>query len=245
MKKVCIHILHFKILILFGIIVLMVSCGKENGDIITQDIDLPTFNSIELNAVFDVEIMEDEHFTLQIIGVQGVTQDLTYKVENQKLILDNVSSNLWLHPKNDPPKLIIMGKGITLIEANETCNIKSLNTITTDTFGILLGSKLNIASLQLDCKLFYYWNTSPLGGMLTLKGKSDAIQIYNGELMAVDASEFPCDIATVENGSKADVRVFVRKRLDYSISGTGNIYVSGNPTEIVPGHLSSTGILIQ
>jgi hypothetical protein len=166
-------------------------------------------------------------------------------VQNQKLIISNRKSSLWTRPKTDPPKLIISGKGLTRIEAKETCTIKSLNTITTETFGILLGGKLNIAELMLDCKNVYYWNTSPVGGKLVLKGKAENVAIYNGALMEVDAVELPCDLATVYNGSKSDVHVFVRSKLDYSISGTGNIYLSGSPGEIVAGELYSTGRLIQ
>ncbi len=97
----------------------------------------------------------------------------------------------------------------------------------------------------MDCDLFYYWNSSPNGGQLTLKGYSELVGIYNSTLMAVDASQLVCDFATVENGSKAAIHVFVLKKLDYSINGTGNIYLSGNPNEIVAHKLTSTGRLIQ
>lgn len=239
--------LTYYLIILFlpGILFTCESCGKGDDEIILQQFDLPAFDSIELDAVFDVEIIEDEHYSLQITGTADVTKDLTYKIQNEKLIITNSNIKLWTHPKTNPPKLTISCKGLTRIEAKETCNIKSLNTITTETFGILLGGKLNIAELMLDCKNFYYWNTSPVGGRLTLKGKADNIAIYNGALMEVDADEFPCDLATVYNGSKSDVHVFVRQKLDYSISGTGNIYLSGNPAEIVAGELYSTGRLIR
>ncbi|MBK9983099.1 MAG: DUF2807 domain-containing protein [Saprospiraceae bacterium] len=232
-------------LLLSWILFSCVSCGKGDDELIVHQYDLPAFNSLQLDAVFDVEIIEDEHFSLQITGAAEVTRDLTYEVQNEKLIITNSNAKLWTHPKLDPPKLTISGTGLTRIEATETCNIKSLNTITTETFGILLGGKLNFADLMVDCKSFYYWNTSPVGGRLILHGKAENIAIYNGALMEVDADNFPCNVATVYNGSKSDVHVFVRQKLDYSITGTGNIYLSGNPGEIVAGELYSTGRLIK
>ncbi|MEP6794856.1 MAG: DUF2807 domain-containing protein [Saprospiraceae bacterium] len=236
---------YFIILLFTGIHFICTSCGKGDDELVVQNFELPAFNSIVLDAVFDVEIIEDGHFSLQITGTEEVIKDLTYTVQNSKLIITNSNSKLWTHPKTSPPKLTITGTGLTRIEAKETCNIKSLNTITTDTFGILLGGKLNIAELILDCTNFYYWNTSPVGGKLTLKGKAVNVAIFNGALMEVDAYELPCDVATVYNGSKSDVHVFVRKKLDYSIAGTGNIYLLGNPGEIIVGELYSTGRLIQ
>jgi hypothetical protein len=236
---------YFIILLFTGIQFICISCGKNNDELIVQDFDLPAFDSLVLDAVFEVEILEDEHFSLRITGTAEVIKDLSYTVQNGKLTITNSNSKLWTHPKTNPPILLISGHGLTRIEAKETCNIKTLNTITTASFGILLGGKLNIADLMLDCTNFYYWNTSPVGGRLTLKGKTDNLAIYNGALMEVDANEFPCNLATVYNGSKSDVHVFVRQHLDYSIAGTGNIYLSGNPTEIVAGELYSTGRLIK
>jgi Putative auto-transporter adhesin, head GIN domain len=240
-----IRYINFIILLFLGIQFICTSCGKGEDELVVQNFDLPAFDSLILDAVFDVEIVEDEHFSLRITGTAEVIKDLTYTVQNDKLTITNSNSKLWTHPKTNPPILRISGKGLTRIEAKETCNIKTLNTITTTSFGILLGGKLNIADLMLDCTNFYYWNTSPVGGRLTLKGKTDNLAIYNGALMEVDAIEFPCDVATVYNGSKSDVHVFVRNRLDYSISGTGNIYLSGHPGEILAGALYSTGRLIQ
>lgn len=245
MKLILIRNVYFIILLCIGIHFICTSCGKGDDEVMVQKFDLPAFDSLVLDAVFDVEIVEDEHFSLQITGTEEVIQDLTYTVQNNKLTITNSNSKLWTHPKNNPPILLISGNGLTQIRVTETCNIKTLNTITTPSFGILLGGKLNIADLTLDCKNFYYWNISPVGGRLTLKGKTDNLAIYNGALMEVDANEFPCDVATVYNGSKSDVHVFVRQRLDYSIAGTGNIYLSGHPGEIVAGDLYSTGRLIQ
>jgi len=234
-----------KISILFTATLVLISCGKNNGEIITTNHDLSPFHSIELNGVFDVELIEDNHFSIQISGSDAVTKDLTFEVVDQLLNIDNTDTKLWLNPKLDPPLLTISGKGLKFIDVNETCNIKTLNTITTDTFGIVLGGKLNIATIDLDTKWFYYWNTAPNGGKVTLTGKAGYVQIYNSTLMSVDASQLPCDGATVETNSKSDVRVFVRNKLEYSITGTGNIYLKGNPSEIIPGELASTGRLIH
>src|SRR6188508_2147578 len=152
-----------KIFILFMASLIMLSCGKDNSEIIIHNHDLSPFNYIELNAVFDVDLIEADHYSLQVNGTSDVIEDLTFEVVDHRLIINNSNTKLWTNPKNDPPLLTISGKGLTRIEVNETCNIKTLNTITTDTFGILLGGKLNMANIDLDTKWFYYWNSAPNG----------------------------------------------------------------------------------
>jgi hypothetical protein len=131
------------------------------------------------------------------------------------------------------------------VNATETCNIQSLNTITSDTFGLTLGGKLSIARFQLDCILSYYYGTGPVGGEIMFEGRTDNIRIYTGSLMAINARGLMTNFALVENSSKSDVSIFVNTKLDYSIRGTGNIYLYGNPADVVAGELISTGRLIR
>ncbi len=117
------------IMILIGSWLSMISCGKENGLIVSESYELTSFDTLELNAVFNVEIIEGESYSLQIKGEQELTEDLSYTVENNRLRIDNKNIKLWMHPKNDPLLLTITCKGLTRIDVNETCNIKTLNTI--------------------------------------------------------------------------------------------------------------------
>ena len=52
-------------------------------------------------------------------------------------------------------------------------------------------------------------------------------------------------VASVENNSKGDCKIHCLSKLTYSILGSGNIYLTGNPPEIIKLEESSTGQLIQ
>ena len=62
--------------------------------------------------------------------------------------------------------------------------------------------------------------------------------------MAINASEFNSNYATVYNLSKGDCIVNCLVKFKYKILGEGNIYLKGNPPEIVNENLNSTGKLI-
>ena len=230
--------------ICFWFLATMSSCSI-NDDPFYAEYTLEPFDTLFLNASFEVTLKQGDHFGIEVSGATEVTESISYQVNDRTLLLDNKDGALWKHPKLDPPTVIITFKTLSRIHAEETCNIVSADTIHMDTLGLTLGSKLNQANLQLDCELFYYWNTSPIGGQIILSGRADYVRFYNGSLMAIRADQLKTHSAIVVNGSKSDVHVFTDQQLIYSITGTGNIYLTGSPADIQAGPITSTGKLIQ
>ena len=120
-----------------------------------------------------------------------------------------------------------------------------MSPITSTEFGLVLTGKSNQANLELNGNIFYYWNNFPTGGKLTLSGKTEILKIWNFDLMSVDAKNLTSKYAIVENSSKGDCAVTVLNKLEYKISGEGNIQLYGEPSEIIETGLFSTGRLIQ
>lgn len=235
------HITSY-IFLIFSICFL--SCRK--GDIeLSKTIALPYFERIELNEVFEVYLTQDTTFSLQIECIDKSMDKIKYSVENNILTIDNKTKYKWLHPKDNKVKLYIHVDKIKSITANETCYIKTTNPIISNEFGLILKSKLNNANIELNCNSFYYWNNHPCGGELVLRGKTESLKIWNFALMAVDATNLLTKYALIENSSKSDCKVNVLQHLDYSIFGTGNIYLYGNPKEIKLHNQTSTGKLIK
>jgi hypothetical protein len=63
--------------------------------------------------------------------------------------------------------------------------------------------------------------------------------------VSFDGSALNADYAAIENNARSDCHVFVNKKIEYSIRGIGNIYLRGNPAEIVLHEQTSSGSLIQ
>jgi len=222
----------------------LMSCSI-NTDPYSFEASLDPFDSLYLNSVFDVILHQGDHFGIQIHGAQEISESVTYHIERRTLFIDNNDGPLWKHPELEPPTLDITFPTLSLVHAEETCHISTADTIRMDTFGLTLGSKLNFADLKLDCGLIYYWNSSPLGGQIILSGQTDFVRFYSGSLMAIDASQLKAHDALVANGSKLDIHVYADQHLYYSITGVGNIYLTGNPGSIDVGPITSTGRLIQ
>ena len=150
-----------------------------------------------------------------------------------------------MHPSNNKIKVRLHTNGLHMIQANETCNIRSTNALTSDEIGMIMTSKLNEADLQLDCNTFYYWNNFPCGGKITLSGQVNDLKLWNVALMAVDAKALTCQTALVENASKGDCKLTCLQQITCALKGEGNIYLWGNPPSITVTEQSASGKLIK
>jgi hypothetical protein len=205
---------------------------------------LGEFDSLELNSVFDVYLIQGTENSIKIEGAKKILENIDYTITNNTLTIINNYKGNWIHPKNNKIKLTITVNQISKISANETCNIKTVNTLISDEIGLILTSKLNEATLDIQCNTFYYWNNFPCGGRIKLSGTTNELKLWNVALMAIDAYELIANNVLIDNASKGDCKVNASQSLTYSIKGEGNIYVKGNPATIVKVEESSTGKLI-
>jgi hypothetical protein len=210
----------------------------------SKEIALEDFDTLTLNSVFEVYLIQGTENKIKLEGAENILKKVEINNSNKTLKLINTYKANWLHPSNNKIKIYLTIKNIRRINANETCNIQSMNTIIGNEIGVVLTSKYNQANLDLDCNTFYYWNNFPTGGNVKLSGKTKELKILNVALMAIDARDLVADYVSITNTSKGDCKVTCRQRISYKIAGTGNIYLNGNPSLIEKIEGSSTGKLI-
>ncbi len=212
--------------ILIGIV--LISCKKNNPET-TISSELDAFSEIELNNNFDVYLIEDSVFFIEIKGYLKTISKVTYSIESGVLKIDNEMKYKFTRPKTNKVSLYIHSKPLSKVTANETCYIRTITPITSTKFGLIFKSKSNFAELELNGENFYYWNNYPCGGKLTLSGSIEELSLWNTALMSVDAKNLLTQYALVENSAKGICEVNVSNKLEYSISGDGNIELYGNP----------------
>lgn len=227
---------------LFFSLAFIISCNKEKID--TKTIVLDDFNTIILNSSFDIILSKSTTNYIEISADENMIEDIVIEdYLTDTLMIKNEFRRKWLHPKTNTPKLTIYYKSISLIKANSTCYIETNNPIKEDYFGLILSAKTNTAYLELDCKNLYYWNNYPCGGLLTLYGKADHIQLWNDALMSINAENLVAKKAFIDNTSKGDIQVNVTDSLTYNIYGSGNIILSNTTEVIKKEEVTGTGSL--
>ncbi len=225
-------------------VLLSVSCKKSMENVAVEK-SLDEFDTLTVNSVFDVRITQGTTNTIRLEGAKKIIENVEILVENNTLTLTNNFKSNWLYPKKNKVVVHLTTNGLTRINSNETSNIQTTNALTGNEIGLVMTSKLNEANLEIDCNSFYFWNNFPCGGKVILKGNTYELKVWNYALMAVEASDLVTQVASVENNSKGDCKIHCLSKLTYSILGSGNIYLTGNPPEIIKLEESSTGQLIQ
>lgn len=225
---------------------LILSCERDEQTESTHFQQLSPFHTVELNSVFDVYLIQDSAFSLKIVADDAVIKNVVVSLEEGILRVTNGSNVKWLNPETNKVKLYITANRLSEIQPNETCMIKSLNPIISDDFRVVMGHHPKLAELDLELNnsTFYYWNNHQCGGKLTLRGKTGDLVAYTFGYMAVDAAGLSADRALIENNSKADCRVWVNDKIEYSIRGLGDIYLHGRPDEVIQNEQTSEGELI-
>lgn len=231
-------------IILLFLISAFVSCKKESMKPSFKEEKLEEFDTLIFNSVFDVEIAQGNENSIRLEGADKILKDISYSIENNTFSIVNNYKNSWLRPEKSRIKVLVITNGLNLIVANETCNIKTTTPLTGDEIGVILKSKMNEATVNINCNTFYFWNNFPTGGKITVNGTVNEIKIWNCALMTVDAYNCLANTGIVENSSKGDCKINCSQILTYKIEGEGNIYLKGNPMEIEKLEETSSGELI-
>jgi len=236
-------ILKFFVAITFALPVF--SCENENPQESKFTYELQPFDEIRVNNYFHIYLKQDSVYSITMTGDKDILEGVRFSVENRILSLSHESCKLWLKPDNHEVGIYVSADRLKKIEVNETCYIETVNPIISNEFGVIKGYRYFEARLELDCNNFYFWNGSPCGGKLTLAGKTLSLAIWNYIIMSVDAGNLIAEYAYIENHSTGDCIVRVNESLEYGIYGEGNIYLYGQPDQIILREKTSTGKLIR
>jgi hypothetical protein len=225
----------------------LLSCEEQEYKEANYYEDLLPFHSVELNSVFDVYLIQDSIYSLKITADEAVIENIVFSIEEGILRIENTSNLKWLNPETNKVKLYIRANRLREIFPNETCYIKSVNPIISEEFRVVMGHHPKLAELDLEVNsgTLFYWNNHQCGGKLTVRGKTRVLNAYTFGYMSVDAVGLSADFAVIENNSKADFKVWVNDTIHCSIGGVGNIYLYGNPDEVLLYEQTSEGKLIR
>jgi hypothetical protein len=232
-----------KLYFLTGFVILFSNCS--NPEPVTLIRELPAFNQINLNSVYDVVLIQGTSHAISIVADENIVSDISLDVADSILSINDNRKFKWLNP-SDKITLYITAAAINRVIAEATCSIRTMHTLQVDDFSLIMAptTRLIEINLELDCNTFAYWNNYQCGGKVTLHGRTRYLNMTTFALMRVDAKDFVTDFAVVENNSKEDCEITVLEKLQYKIGSEGNVIVYGNPPEILKDEDLSPGELI-
>ncbi len=220
-------------------------CFSSAGKEIVIESAISDFDSLYVNDVFEVHLIQDTINYITIIANEAFAESTTFNISNNTLVLENDHRCKFAKPEKNEIKIYIKVKKISRIRLNESSKLISDNVLLNDNeIGLTISSKFNEADLSLDCKTFFYSNTHLNGGQVILHGDLEYLKIWNGSLGSIDSRDLSADNVLIVTDSKADCFVRANNVLDCTIRGYGNVYYFGNPDVLNVNDTSSTGRLI-
>lgn len=239
MKKSYIIILSF---ILLNSCQKAKDCFSNSGKEIVIEQELANFDSLYVNDVFEVKLIQDTINSISIKGHEKFVNSTIFNIEDNTLILENEHKCKFAKPKSNAIYIDIHVKEISFIRLNGSSKVFSKTELINDNeIGLVATSKYNDADLIVNSKVFYFWNNHLNGGKIKVKGKVETLKLWNTSLASVDASKLIAKNVLVDNNSKGDCKIQVSNKLDCKITGTGNVYYYGAPKTIIYNDTLSIG----
>jgi hypothetical protein len=243
--------LFIKFLLLFLIINQFYSCKKENwcdcikgsGNDLTEERVLKPFDKILIQDKLEVHLLKGNKYGVKLIAGSKVISLIETEIENGKLILSDNNTCDFTRSYKRKVKIYITVPKLINLQHDGSGDVFMDDLFECDTLNYYLSGSGNLF-LNLNAKTVY-------GGMhglgdVFIKGKVISNYIYASGQGFFNASETYSNemILTLNTSGKMEVNVLNFLKVDMLSKSTGNVYYTGNPSQIIT-NLKGKGKLIK
>jgi len=211
---------------------------EGDGIIVSKNIELEKFNSIEISGSFDVELIPGETPEIIILSDSNLMNYVMNEIQGNTLKV-YTSKQTSLKP-TDIIKLKIQVQDLKSISIDGSTSITSQNIGVAKLFSININGSGSyngaLQSQQIEV------NISGAGNVL-LTGSSDKIISQISGSGIIDSRNLISSIGTAIISGSGDIYIQATELLDVQISGKGDVYYQGTPATISQ-KISGSGKLI-
>jgi len=229
-------------LALLGMIMLLASCDKVNGDgpVVTETRNIVNFHGVDLRVSADVYFEPSASYKVEISAQQNVLDVMDTYVSNGNLVIrfendvrvkshEQITIRVWA-PTADHFKISgsgsISATGV-LSPANMELDISGSGNINI--------VELNTANIDVDI--------SGSGDIKVNSGTATHEKIQISGSGDVDFGNIAASSANTQTSGSGDIRLHASQNLMVKISGSGSVYYKGNP--VINTSISGSGKLIH
>ncbi len=228
---------YFSILLVLCFLLFFSECKKENrcdcfkrtGSIETETRNVGSFNQIYVENNLNVFITQDSIYEVKVEAGENLIPLIKTEITDGTLFIKNKNRCNWARSYDKPFNVYIKMPFVKYITSNGTGNIKSLNTITTDTFQIQTKNsgniELTVNSSQIISHLFG-------SGDLTLHGKTYEHSCSIGGTGYLYSSDLQTKYTWIESYTTGLSYVSATDLLICRIDQIGDVYCYAHPTSV-------------
>jgi len=211
---------------------------KGNGNVVTKNRKVASFNAIAVGGNFDVVLEKGTGKTVKIVAEENVIPYIVTEVKRNTLHI-KFERNVNVRTSNRIVITVPISK-IEKISLGGSGKIESKDQIKTDRLSINIGGS-GLVVLDVDAEKI----ATAIGGSGTIKlsGKTHKITNSLAGSGSVKAYGLTAEEAEASIAGSGDVRITVKNKINATIVGSGNFYYKGNPKHIKTKSLGSGDVI--
>jgi len=203
------------------------------------------FSKLSFYDIFDVVLKNDTVFSVRLESPEKFIDNISINLDSAELLFRDENFARWL-PDYPRPKVTIslprlddqlLAKSPIKLTTSDTLRINSLNLV-------FLG-KTGEFDLTMDVNSFYMVNGSDNYAFYYFRGFAKTAKFWPRGSSQIDASMLTTQDCFIYNNSIGDCFVNASHKIEARLNTAGNVYYSGDPSEIIISEESGSGKLIR
>ncbi len=219
------------------------TCASSSGETTRQVRNVSAFNQIELNNNVNLILTTDSIGPLVVEAGKNLLGGITTEVQEGHLIISNNNKCNWLRDYSKPVNIYISVQKIWKIKYNSIGTITTKGALKLDSLSVEVWGGSGTIDLTLDIKKGNF--SLGMGTVdFKLRGESPVTSVYASDYGFYDGRELQTEYTYITSVGSNDCYVKSSHVLEATIKSIGNIYYTGNPTDIKT-NITGAGKLIR
>jgi hypothetical protein len=215
--------------VLLAILVPLSGCGtgsslNGSGKIISKDINVSEFESIDIQGAFEAEIVQSDSFGVTLNIDDNLVNRIVFSLEEKNLKV-SIEAPATFFPTRLGLKINMPGIHGLKLSQGAKGSISGFTSLFEFRLDMSDASTLN-GYIDAGNSSFSLSGASKL----TLKGSAPDLTLYGTGKSTMDLSEFTVHNAKVTFAEGCEAIMKVEIKFDVNLSGASTIYYLGNPT---------------
>jgi len=199
-----------------------------NGILISDSITNPSpFTKINVSGSYSIILEPASHYSVVLEGDENILQQIEKSITDNTLHINTDQNNSVNIQSKNEIIIKISAPSFQYINANGFGTLSSINPISSNDLLEITNSGASMVTLVVNANELTL-NNSGVGNM-QIEGKANVLKVAQSGAGNMDLSKLISAKCDIEVSGVGHAAIHVTEELKASISGVGNINVSGNP----------------
>jgi hypothetical protein len=223
MKTLRLTLILLPFIIICGCYWEMPESVSGNGDVVSEERDVPSFNGISVSTGIDVYITQGNKESVKVNTDENLLDVVKTEVKGGIL---HIYSGKNIN-RAASKKVYVEYVNLNKIKISSAGDIKGENTLNTDELEIGISSS---GDLKLDVIAQKIYIDISSSGDANLSGKTDYLKVNLSSAGDLNAFDLEAKVGDVSVSSAGDANVFITEEASFRSSSAGDIVYKGDPS---------------